>query len=1004
MIGKTVAQYKIIDKVDEGGMGVVYKAVDTRLKRTVALKFLPTRLTGDPRAKERFKKEAEAAAALNHANVITVYDVDQQGEQVYIAMEYVEGENLLKKLQSGALELDKLLYIAIQAAQGLQEAHEKGIVHRDIKSANIMIDGKNRAKIMDFGLARLNGGSHLTKEGTTVGTAAYMSPEQAQGGKTDHRSDIWSFGVVLFQMATGRLPFNGENEQAVIYSILNNQPEKVSTLQPGLPGELVEVIDKALSKSPAQRYQETGQLLTDLKAIGKQEPFSSGSASDKAAALPFKLPSLSLVTAALSILLVVVLYFVVPSGEEAKSSGPVTVEAKPSLAVVYFENNTGDPSLDNWRNALPDMLTSDLSQSSYLKVLRSDEMYGIVSKLDLLNAPRYSLQNLKSIAGAGKVTYILKGSYIKAGDQFLVTAVLIDALTGSTVKTFSVKARAEQDLFSEVDNLTKEIKEALEIPSNRIATDFDKDISSIITSYPAALKLYTRGRQLHLKNQTKESIELMEKAIAIDPGFALAYRSMAWAYGSLGEKAKNKEFLRMAVELSSRLPDRELYLIRGDYYSLSEETKGKAIKAYKTVQRLYPDDYSANNNLAVIYLDRGEWDKAIEQLKIYREVNDPGVISYTNLAYAYASNGNYQKALEVMMEFKSKYMTSLDVEKGIALIHIGRGNFQKAMPYIHDMQPMIQKKNEFDEEIWFPGDILFFSGRLKEAEQEFKKYETHTSPKARWGLLRRWINIDLVKGNLKTAITRGGRLMEMAALQKKHDWISRVNSGRYLASLYFKSKQYNKALQQFKKMETDVDTYGYKYKGFYAREAFLGQGLSYLRLGNVPQAEKIAEEIRRISRDNYSRKHRFNAYYFLSGAIEFHKKRYQSALEHLEKANPLIANYLSNYYISHSHTLLLDYIARTYLGLSNLEAALRTYGNLNKLTVTRVEDGDLHSLSYYRTAKVLQKLGRNKEAEKYFQSFSRLWKDCDPSLKHMVRDAAEQSARLGNSETGTGSL
>jgi serine/threonine protein kinase/tetratricopeptide (TPR) repeat protein len=269
MIGQSISHYKILEKLGEGGMGVVYKAEDTKLKRTVALKFLPAELTRDAVAKERFFVEARAAAALNHANIITVYETDEYNDRVYISMEYVPGENLKEKINSGPLKIDEALKIARKVAKGLQEAHEKSIIHRDIKSANIMTNDKGQVKIMDFGLARLIGQTGVTKTGITLGTADYMSPEQAQGAEVDHRTDIWALGIVLYEMVTGRLPFRGDYWHAVLYSIMHEDPEPVTALCTGVPVELERIINKALSKDPSERYQHAEDMQVELKALKK---------------------------------------------------------------------------------------------------------------------------------------------------------------------------------------------------------------------------------------------------------------------------------------------------------------------------------------------------------------------------------------------------------------------------------------------------------------------------------------------------------------------------------------------------------------------------------------------------------------------------------------------------------------------------------------------------------------------------------------------------------------
>jgi serine/threonine protein kinase len=267
MIGKTISHYRILSKLGEGGMGVVYKAEDSKLDRVVALKFLPPELTRNSDAKTRFVREAKAAAALSHSNICTVHEIDESEGQIFIATECIEGESLKDKIASGPMKIDEALSVAIQVAEGLQEAHEKGIVHRDIKSANVMVTLRGQAKITDFGLAKLAGGTKLTKTGATVGTITYMSPEQARAEEVDQRSDVWSLGVVLYEMLTGRLPFRGDYPEAVVYSILNEAPEPVTALRTGVPMELERIVGKALEKEPGRRYQSAKEFLVDLKNV-----------------------------------------------------------------------------------------------------------------------------------------------------------------------------------------------------------------------------------------------------------------------------------------------------------------------------------------------------------------------------------------------------------------------------------------------------------------------------------------------------------------------------------------------------------------------------------------------------------------------------------------------------------------------------------------------------------------------------------------------------------------
>ena len=351
MIGETVSHYQILDKLGEGGMGVVYRARDTQLDRTVALKFLPPQISSRAEDKKRFIQEARAAAALDHPRICAIYEIGETDDgQIFLAMGFYPGKTLKERIEERPLPVDEALGIAIQIAQGLQEAHENHIVHRDIKSDNIMVTDKGQVKILDFGLAKLKGVTKLTREGTTLGTVAYMSPEQASGEKVDLRSDIWSLGVVLYEMLSGQVPFKGEYEQAVLYAIMNEEPEPVTGLRTGIPLELERIITKMLAKDPAERYQGMADLVVDLKKVKKDsKPGITPVKKKTRPEITLKTSRKALVLGVLFLAAITVIAYFIFKGKPEASAPPTAPGKMPSLAVVYFENNSGDKNLDNWR-------------------------------------------------------------------------------------------------------------------------------------------------------------------------------------------------------------------------------------------------------------------------------------------------------------------------------------------------------------------------------------------------------------------------------------------------------------------------------------------------------------------------------------------------------------------------------------------------------------------------------------------------------------------------------
>jgi non-specific serine/threonine protein kinase len=418
MIGQTISHYKILEKLGEGGMGVVYKAEDTKLKRAVALKFLPPGLTRDPEAKERFLHEAQAAAALEHQHICNIYEIDESEDQIFIVMSCFEGQTIKEKIDSGPLKIDEALKIAIQAAEGLQAAHEKEIVHRDIKSANIMVTGKGQTKIMDFGLAKLKGQTKITKEGTTLGTASYMSPEQAQGADVDHRTDIWSLGVVLYEMITGQLPFRGEYEQALVYSIMNEQPEPLTALRTGVPMELERIVNKTLAKDPSERYQHADDLMVDLRNLKKDtKPGMSVPGKKVRIDTPQK-PIKRLVIGAVVIILVLLVGYWFLSKKQSQPPVVVSEDLK-SIAVLPFVNMSADKNQEYFCDGMTEDIITKLSQVTDLKVISRTSVMLYKDKK----------KRIRDIGEELNVAAILEGSVRKGGNRLRITAQLINTKT-----------------------------------------------------------------------------------------------------------------------------------------------------------------------------------------------------------------------------------------------------------------------------------------------------------------------------------------------------------------------------------------------------------------------------------------------------------------------------------------------------------------------------------------------------------------------------------------------
>ena len=511
--GSTVAgKYQIIEELGRGGMGVVYKAQDTKLKRTVALKFLPPELTHIPEVKDRFMREAQAAAALDHPNICTVHEFDEAEEKTFISMAYIEGQSLKKKIETGPLELEDALRLATQVAEGLQEAHKKGVVHRDIKSTNIMVDERDQAKIMDFGLARMAGGTLLTKEGTTMGTIAYMSPEQARGEEVDHRTDIWSLGVVLYEMFSGQLPFKGEQDQAVVYSILNKKPKTLTDLKAEIPMSIGQVVDKALEKNSGERYQQIDELLDDLKSISAGIVPEEIKARLRKAKLRTRKRAILYTGAGLIIIAAVI----------ALSLFTGRAEAIDSIAVLPLENLTGDAGQDYFVDGVTDELIGHLGQISGLQ--------RVISRQSVMRY-KESDKSLSEIARELNVDAVVEGSVHQAGENVRIRVQLIDALPEEQGLWGQTYERAKTDVLVMYSEMARAIADEIQV---KLTTQEETLLASARQVNPEAYDAYLKG-QFYLGKLTPEGMETalqyFELALKEDPEFALAYAGVALVWG-----------------------------------------------------------------------------------------------------------------------------------------------------------------------------------------------------------------------------------------------------------------------------------------------------------------------------------------------------------------------------------------------------------------------------------------------------------------------------------------
>jgi TolB-like protein len=606
MIGTTVSHYTILEKLGGGGMGVVYKAQDTRLKRTVALKFLPAAFGLDPDAIARFKNEAEAASSLQHNNICTVHDIDETSDgQLFIVMDFYEGETLKKKIERGPLKIDEAIGLALQVAQGLAKAHEHGIVHRDIKPANIMVTSDGVAKIVDFGLAKLSDRTMLTKTGSALGTVAYMSPEQTKGEVVDSRTDIWSLGVLLYEMITGQRPFKAEYENAVVYSILNSEPEPMTGLRTGLPMELERIVSKCLAKESAERYQHADELLVDLKSAAR--------GADSSPALATKLVSRAKVRSMwVAVMALAVLAMVCGTiwVLMTRQGDMTNAENRKSIAVLLFTPITKSEEDTTFAEGIQEDILTQLAKIKDLTV---------IAKKSVLQY-RDSMKPVKEIAKELGVDCVLEGSTRRAGNSIRITAQLIDAESQKHIwaETYD---RPYADIFAVQSDVAQKIAGALGVT---LAPQEKASIEKIPTSNLEAYGYFQRGiyywRSAVSQEVNDKAIEMFEHAVSVDSGFAAAYAWISYIQsGSLANRnltdrgAKAKVSLDRAMALDPSLP--EVHMAAGEYAHYVERDFERSRREFMLALNGRPNDAEILDRLGVLLVQTKNLRSGIEYLK-----------------------------------------------------------------------------------------------------------------------------------------------------------------------------------------------------------------------------------------------------------------------------------------------------------------------------------------------------------------------------------------------------
>jgi len=983
-------RYEVIEELGKGGMGKVYKVLDKEVNEKIALKLLNPEIAADEKTIDRFRNELKFARKIGHRNVCRMYDLSREEGTHYITMEYVPGEDLKSTIiRVGQLNVGKATFIAKQVCEGLVEAHRLGVVHRDLKPQNIMLDKEGNARIMDFGIARSLKAKGLTGAGVMIGTPEYMSPEQAEVKEVDQRSDIYSLGVILYEMVTGRVPFEGETPLNIAMKHKSEAPRNPKELNSQIPEDLSQVILRCLEKDKEKRYQGAEAILSELaniekgmptteRVIPERKPITSREITVTIGLKKLFIPALVVVAL---VVIAVAIWQLIPGREPIKTS----------VAVINFENQTGDKAYDYLQEAIPNLLITSLEQSKYLQVTTWERMHDLLKQAGKQDVEIIDKDLGFELCRMDGVRAIVLGSFVKAGDVFATDVKVLDVETKELLKSASSKGEGVGSILErQIGELSRDISRGVGVSERKIEVAQPR-IAEVTTNSMDAYNYFLKGREDYEKFYYDEARQSLEKAVELDPNFAVAYLWLAWSYSAIGDRKARNEAYEKAKNLSPKATDKERLYIQASYARSIERDPEKRFRIYTEMAKKYPKEKRVHYRLGSYYGGKGMYDKEIEEYNKALEL-DPNYGSALNsIAYAYSDMGNFDKAIEYFKKYASVSPGDANPLDSLAELYFRIGRLDEA---IAKYKETLEVKPDFFQTYWKVGYVYALRQDYDEAMKWVDK-DIAASPtlgaKGPGYFWKAFYHFWL--GRLEQSISEFKSLVDLSEAVEQDFGKAWTEWG--IGWVYYYEGELELSREYFKSWFDFFKVYSPAYLSHYTAEYNFNLALLDLKQGKIESARSRLADIKSLlSEVTPSRKVGITFRYdLLQGEVLLAEDSVEKAIAVLEKASPLGRPPLIQNIHTHNIPFHKDVLARAYQKKGELDKAVAEYERLITFDPNREERYLIHPKYYYRLAKLYEEKSWTGKAIEHYEKFLDFWKDADEGLPELV-DAKKRLAAL----------